>query len=320
MLATNNSTRTPQQFVDKLAGMGVTVHAHEVSDLGPGDGQLPGRHRAARHPGVCHRPGWAAATALREAGFDLVEDDAEYVVAGMDFSICYERLARGHPPHPGRGAFVGTNPDLTFPSERGIVPGAGSLLAFLEAATGVTPTIIGKPETAMMEQALARMGAEAATTAMLGDRLETDILAGQRAGLLTLLVLSGVTDRALLAESEIQPDLVFRRRGPPAAPCGRRPWMADRIALYDLTHDQLADLLAGWGEPRFRADQVWRWLYRSLVDDFEAMGNLPAALRARLAAETDLAPLTPMAEQVSASGQTRKVLFRLRDGNTIESV
>jgi 23S rRNA (adenine2503-C2)-methyltransferase len=99
--------------------------------------------------------------------------------------------------------------------------------------------------------------------------------------------------------------------------------MADRVALYDLTYDQLVEMLSGWGEPRFRADQIWHWLYNSLVGDFEAMDNLPAALRARLAAEmgdAPLSPLAPVADQVSANGQTRKVLFRLRDGNTIESV
>lgn len=96
--------------------------------------------------------------------------------------------------------------------------------------------------------------------------------------------------------------------------------MARRIALYDLTHPQLAGLLAEWGEPRFRADQVWGWLYRSGAGDFEAMTNLPPALRARLATETDLALLTPVAEQASANGQTHKTLFRLRDGVTIEGV
>jgi 23S rRNA (adenine2503-C2)-methyltransferase len=96
--------------------------------------------------------------------------------------------------------------------------------------------------------------------------------------------------------------------------------MAERVALYDLTYAQLTELLTGWGEPRFRADQVWHWLYRSLVHDFDAMTNLPTRLRARLAAETDLALLTPVTEQTSASGHTRKVLFSLRDANTIESV
>jgi 4-nitrophenyl phosphatase len=208
ILATNNATRTPQQFVDKMAGMGVRVSPSEV---------LTSSLAAAGYLGSIAPPGTRVfvvgmeglQTALQEAGFCLVEDDAEFVVVGMDFTICYERLAQASLQIRAGARFIGTNPDLTFPSEQGIVPGAGSLLAFLEAATGVAPRIIGKPQTAMVEQALARMGAQAAATGMLGDRLETDILAGQRAGLCTLLVLSGVTDRALLARSEIRPDLVF---------------------------------------------------------------------------------------------------------------
>lgn len=212
VLATNNSTQTPLQYVEKLAGMGVTIYAGEV---------LTSAHATVGYLSNIAPPGtkvfvigqdglW---TALREAGFDLVEDGAEFVVAGMDFTICYERLAQATLQIRAGAQFVGTNPDLTFPSERGILPGAGSLLALLEAASAVKPTVIGKPGVAMIEQALARMDAGPTQTAMLGDRLETDILAGQRAGLLTLLVLSGVTDRPLLAGSEIQPDLVFRDVG-----------------------------------------------------------------------------------------------------------
>ncbi len=96
--------------------------------------------------------------------------------------------------------------------------------------------------------------------------------------------------------------------------------MTERIALYDLTHAQMEDLLTGWGEPSFRAAQLWRWLYVSLAGDFSTMGNLPMQLRDRLAAETDLQLLAPVAEQESLTGQTRKVLFRLHDGNVIESV
>jgi 23S rRNA (adenine2503-C2)-methyltransferase len=96
--------------------------------------------------------------------------------------------------------------------------------------------------------------------------------------------------------------------------------MSERIALYDLKYQELEDLLKDWGEPRFRTEQVWSWLYRSFVDRFDAMGNLPLDLRKRLDTETDLELLTPLAEQESATGQTRKVLFRLRDGNTLESV
>jgi len=96
--------------------------------------------------------------------------------------------------------------------------------------------------------------------------------------------------------------------------------VADRLLLYDLTYNQIQALLVGWGEPRFRAEQLWRWLYVSLAGDWEMMVNMPAGLRQRLTAETDLSPLTAVTYQESANGQTRKVLFRLWDGETIESV
>lgn len=209
VLATNNSTQTPQQYVDKLSDMGVRVHPEEVLTSAQATaGYLVSIAPRGTRVFAVGQDGLQ--TALRNAGFDLVEDRAEFVVAGMDFTVCYERLAQATLLIRGGARFIGTNPDRTFPSERGIVPGAGSLLAFLETATDIKPTIIGKPGVAMMEQALARMGARAATTAMLGDRLETDILGGQRAGLVTLLVLSGITDQKMLASSEIQPDLVYR--------------------------------------------------------------------------------------------------------------
>ena len=93
-----------------------------------------------------------------------------------------------------------------------------------------------------------------------------------------------------------------------------------KTSLLDLTYDQLEELLASWGEPSYRADQLWGWMYRSLAADFEEMTNLPKGLRARLAEETLLQGLKPVAERISADGLTRKVLFALRDGQTIESV
>jgi 4-nitrophenyl phosphatase len=211
-LATNNSTRTPQQFVDKLAGMGMTVFRDEVLTSGQATADyLTGIAPTGTRLFVVGQDGLR--TALRSAGFTLAEDRVEFVVVGMDFSVCYESLAQATLLIRAGARFIGTNPDRTFPSERGIVPGAGSLLAFLEAATGVTPTVIGKPQTIMIEQALERLGAQPSETGMLGDRLETDILAGKRAGLSTILVLSGVTDSTLLAGSDIQPDLVFRDVG-----------------------------------------------------------------------------------------------------------
>jgi 4-nitrophenyl phosphatase len=209
VLATNNSTRTPQQYVDKLERMGIQITPGEI---------LTSAQAAAGYLLTLARPGTRVfvvgmdglRAALQEAGFVLVEDDAEYVVAGMDFTICFERLARATLLIRAGAGFIGTNPDRTFPSEAGIIPGCGSLLAFLQTATGVTPTVVGKPETAMLQQALRILGAQRSNTAMLGDRIETDMLAGQRAGLGTLLVLSGVTDSDMLSASDLQPDLVLR--------------------------------------------------------------------------------------------------------------
>jgi 4-nitrophenyl phosphatase len=208
VLATNNSTQTPEQYVEKLAGMQINVCPAEVltSALATA-AYLEEIAPCGTRVFVVGQDGLK--TALLDKGFTLVEDDAEYVVVGMDFQVCYERLAQAALLVRAGAQFIGTNPDRTFPSERGIVPGAGSLLAFLETATDASPIIIGKPAPAMMEQALSIMGAEPATCAMLGDRLETDILAGRHAGLHTILVLSGVTDREMAARADPQPDAVF---------------------------------------------------------------------------------------------------------------
>ncbi|MCJ7676290.1 MAG: HAD hydrolase-like protein, partial [Anaerolineales bacterium] len=105
--------------------------------------------------------------------------------------------------------FLATNLDPTFPSERGLVPGAGALIAVLETATGCHPVVIGKPEPYLYLQALEFLQTPAAATLVLGDRIETDIVGGQRAGMPTGLLLTGVTTRELLAASPHQPDWVF---------------------------------------------------------------------------------------------------------------
>jgi 23S rRNA (adenine2503-C2)-methyltransferase len=96
--------------------------------------------------------------------------------------------------------------------------------------------------------------------------------------------------------------------------------MPGEIFLFDLTHDQLRELLVSWGEASYRADQIWGWLYRSLATNFQEMTNLPKGLRERLSEAALLQTMKPLEERVSADGLTRKVLFALRDNQTIESV
>ncbi|RPI87601.1 MAG: HAD-IIA family hydrolase [Chloroflexi bacterium] len=204
ILATNNSTRTPQEYVNKLAGMGVTVSSDEILV----SGQATARYLAREYPRgtrvhVFGMP--ALRQALVEEGFALADENVQLVVASMDRNITYEKLKMASLLIQGGARFIATNLDPTNPSEEGLLPGTGSMIKALEAASGVKPTAIGKPEPIMYQLAMAQMGARPETTAIIGDRVDTDILGGKRAGLMTICVLSGSSNRDEAAEA----DLVF---------------------------------------------------------------------------------------------------------------
>ncbi len=207
ILATNNSTQTPEQYTAKLARMGVDILPAEILT----SGQATARFLAREYPAgtrvhVFGMP--SLRQALEEEGFVLADEDVAVVVASMDREVTYEKLKRATLLIRGGARFVATNRDPTVPSAEGLLlPGTGTMIAALETASGVTPTVIGKPEPTMFELAMAQMGARPETTATIGDRLDTDILGGQRAGLTTICVLSGSTSRA---EAEaFGPDYIF---------------------------------------------------------------------------------------------------------------
>lgn len=206
ILATNNSTRTPKEYVDKLAGMGVTVFEEEVLV----SGQATARYLAREYPRgtrvhVFGMP--ALKTAIVEEGFILADEDVQLVVASMDRDITYEKLKRAALLIRNGARFIATNLDPTNPSEEGLLPGTGSMIVALEAASGVKAKAIGKPEPIMYELAMNQMNADREKTAVIGDRVDTDILGGKRANLTTICVLSGSSDRA---EAEaIGTDMIF---------------------------------------------------------------------------------------------------------------
>ena len=209
VLATNNSRNTPQDYVHKLAAMGVDgiQPCHIVTS-----GTATAITLQAQYPPgtrVYVVGGHGLKQLLSEAGFDLVQQDAELVVCGIDFDLTYDKLKTATLLIRGGARFIGTNPDSSFPSPVGLVPGAGSILALLESASGCAPAIIGKPERAMFEAALRQAGAQPAETLMIGDRIGTDIIGAQALGMQTALVMTGVETEASLRESETQPDLVF---------------------------------------------------------------------------------------------------------------
>jgi 4-nitrophenyl phosphatase len=209
VLATNNSTLTVAQYVDKLAGMGIHVREDDILTSAEATAHyLAGIAPAGTRVYVIGEHGIRAA--LEKRGFVLAEGtDVAYVVVGLDRQLTYAKLQTASLAIRAGAQFIGTNPDRTLPTEAGLIPGAKAILAALEVATGTAPLIIGKPEPAMLQVALQKLRAEPETTGIIGDGLETDIPGGQRQGLTTILVLSGNTSPEQLARSALQPDLVY---------------------------------------------------------------------------------------------------------------
>ncbi len=132
--------------------------------------------------------------------------DAQVVVSGADWELVYETLRVACLAIRNGADYVATNADVTFPTPEGLVPGAGSIVAALVASGGKEPVVVGKPSPVMVERSLSQLGTEAARTVMLGDRLDTDILAGQRAGCRTVLVTTGISSVEDIALTGIEPD------------------------------------------------------------------------------------------------------------------
>lgn len=216
-LITNNAAKTAAQYVAKLAAMGITVEEQAIVT----SGIATARYLAAREPAgasvyVVGEEGLVEP--LLHAGFWIDEEAPSYVCVGLDTGITYDKLKRAALAIRRGARFIGANPDTTLPTEEGLVPGNGAVLAALEVATGVAPTVIGKPSAEIVDLAVAMLGADKSRTAIIGDRLDTDVLAGNRAGISTVLVLTGVHQVADVPAFPATPDFVvtdlveFRQR------------------------------------------------------------------------------------------------------------
>lgn len=206
---TNNAMRTPQQVATALQAMGLHIPADRiVTSAGATNIHL----RAAAPRGThIYAVGMAGLFEPLFGDGYFVQDERspQYVVVGADFEVTYAKLRAACLAIRAGATFIGTNPDKTFPAEDGIVPGCGALLAALVAATDQEPLIIGKPAPAMFSAAIELLGATAATTLMVGDRYDTDIVGAARAGLPTAMVLTGVSDRAEAERGPIAPDAIL---------------------------------------------------------------------------------------------------------------
>lgn len=196
VFATNNGTKTPENYQRKLAELGVEIDASQVVTSALGIAFL----LAQKHPRgmkifMIGEDG--IRSALEEKGFEIVSvehaSEAEAVVMGIDRGINFQKIVEATLLVRAGRPFYTTNTDRTFPTPRGEIPGSGAWLSVVTTATGIQPTVAGKPFPYLMELSLERLGTKAEETLVVGDRLETDIAAGQAVGCPTALVLSGVS-------------------------------------------------------------------------------------------------------------------------------
>jgi NagD protein len=193
LVLTNNSMYTRRDLSARLAANGLEVPEQAIwtSALATADFL-----QSQRPEGTAFAIGEAGlTTALHEVGYTLTDRDPDYVVLGETRTYSFERIAHAIRLIVGGARFIATNPDPTGPTPDGPLPATGSVAALISRASGVAPYFVGKPNPLMMRSALNAIDAHSETTAMVGDRMDTDVVSGLEAGMHTVLVLTGSTRR-----------------------------------------------------------------------------------------------------------------------------
>jgi NagD protein len=193
LVLTNNSIYTPRDLAARLRASGLDVPEESIWTSALATAGFLHDQRPRGSAFVIGESGLT--TALHEMGYTLTERSPDYVVLGETRTYSFERITRGIRLIVEGARFIATNPDTTGPSPDGVQPATGSVAALISRATGVAPYFVGKPNPLMIRSALNALDAHSESTAMIGDRMDTDIVAGLEAGLETILVLTGVTGR-----------------------------------------------------------------------------------------------------------------------------
>jgi 4-nitrophenyl phosphatase len=205
--ATNNATRSVDQYVQKLATFGVKVSRGQIINSGLAAGiNLKDRFPSGGPVYILGEQGLFAT--LEEFGFYYSTDQPLAVIASLDRDLTYQKLSQASAFIRSGIPFLGTNPDPSLPTPGGYIPGTGAILAALSSATGRDPEIIGKPSPVMYEIALTNLEVQPANALAVGDQMPTDIAAGIKAGCQTALVLTGVSSRATLRNFDFKPTFI----------------------------------------------------------------------------------------------------------------
>ena len=190
LILTNNSIYTPRDLQARLNRMGFDVPEQSIWTAALATAQFLADQRPGGTAYVIGEAGLT--TAMHAAGYVLTEFDPDYVVLGETRTYSFEAVTTAIRLVAAGARFVATNPDPTGPSSEGLLPATGSVAALISRATGVAPYFVGKPNPLMMRAALNRLQAHSETTVMIGDRMDTDVIAGLEAGMRTVLVLTGI--------------------------------------------------------------------------------------------------------------------------------
>ena len=195
LFLTNNTTKTPETVANRLANeFSIHVGPETVYTATLATIDYLNDANKGKKVYVIGEPGLIEP--ILAAGYVWEEETPDYVVVGLDTDVTYEKFVVATLAIQKGATFIGTNPDKNIPTERGLLPGAGSVIAMIEASTQQKAIYIGKPEAIIMEKAVETLGMEKANVLMVGDNYTTDILAGINNGIDTLLVLSGFTQKA----------------------------------------------------------------------------------------------------------------------------
>ncbi len=206
LIITNNPLYTPRDLQHRLSTQGLQIPEGHLYTAAMATAQFLADQRPHGTAYVIGESGLTSA--LHEVGYINTSVNPDYVVLGETFAYNFEQITQAVRLVAAGARFIATNPDVSGPAEQGIVPACGAMAALIEKATGVAPYFIGKPNPLMMRSALNFLGTHSEDTVMVGDRMDTDVIAGMEAGMDTILVLSGITRQEEIERFSYRPTQV----------------------------------------------------------------------------------------------------------------
>jgi NagD protein len=220
LVLTNNSMFTPRDLSARLSATGLDVPETSIWTSALATARFLGEQRPGGSAFVIGEAGLT--TALHDVGYTLSSEQPDYVVLGETRTYSFETIAKAVGLIERGARFIATNPDATGPSPDGPLPATGSVAALITTATGIKPYYVGKPNPFMMRSGLRMLGAHSSSTIMIGDRMDTDIVAGLEAGMHTVLVLTGISDLKVIERYSYRPTYVVN------SVADLVPWLEDQ--------------------------------------------------------------------------------------------